>query len=194
MLGSGGHLFSSSGHFRKLAGAFFFFSFFILCIYRWNYGQITFYLLLALRHLLAGIYILKRPASTYQATKFETTLAFSATIIPFLYIQPELSSVQAVQVYIANLLAICGYGLAIFSLIELGNRFGISPAIRGPRCSTGPYAILNHPMYVGYAIAEASWLVLNLKNIPIYALSMGMQLARAKLENRILLKDKISGK
>ena len=80
-----------------------------------------------------------------------------------------------------------GYTISFLSLIYLGKSFGISPAKRAV-VSDGPYKLLKHPMYIGYAISESAFLMIyfSVQNVVIYIMSLGLYFFRAKRENEIL--------
>ena len=67
-----------------------------------------------------------------------------AAFLPALFIQ------RSIEWYIL-IPALMGYGLILWSLFTLGNRFGIAPADRGLTCR-GPYRFVRHPMYLGELI------------------------------------------
>jgi len=46
--------------------------------------------------------------------------------------------------------------LSLASLITLGRRFGIRPALRGLE-TRGPYRLLRHPMYLSYVLADIGY-------------------------------------
>jgi protein-S-isoprenylcysteine O-methyltransferase Ste14 len=49
-----------------------------------------------------------------------------------------------------------GATLSLTSLIALGRRFGIRPALRG-LVTRGPYRLVRHPMYLSYVIADIGY-------------------------------------
>lgn len=46
--------------------------------------------------------------------------------------------------------------LSLASLLTLGRRFGVRPALRGV-ATTGPYGLVRHPMYLSYLIADIGY-------------------------------------
>ena len=49
------------------------------------------------------------------------------------------------------LVSLCGYGIAIWALLHLGRSFAMLVSVRRV-VSSGPYAYVRHPIYLGYAI------------------------------------------
>jgi protein-S-isoprenylcysteine O-methyltransferase Ste14 len=53
-------------------------------------------------------------------------------------------------------LVMLGAALSMTSLLALGRRFGIRPALRG-LVTHGPYRMVRHPMYLSYVIADIGY-------------------------------------
>jgi protein-S-isoprenylcysteine O-methyltransferase Ste14 len=49
-----------------------------------------------------------------------------------------------------------GACLSLASLLSLGRRFGVRPALRG-LATKGPYRLIRHPMYLAYMIADVGY-------------------------------------
>jgi protein-S-isoprenylcysteine O-methyltransferase Ste14 len=80
--------------------------------------------------------------------------------------------------------------LSLASLLSLGRRFGVFPALRG-LVTGGPYRLVRHPMYLAYVIADIGY---NLQewNFGTALLVMAgwvSLLCRIQAEERILSQD-----
>jgi len=77
--------------------------------------------------------------------------------------------------------------VSLASLLSLGRRFGIRPAVRG-LATKGPYGIVRHPMYLAYVVADIGY---NLQewNVGTVMLTMagwGSLIYRVLAEERML--------
>lgn len=78
----------------------------------------------------------------------------------------------------------------LFAKVSLRKSFGILPANRGI-VSRGAYRFVRHPMYLGYLIIDAGFLLTNFsaRNLIAVALQIGLQLGRIRREERLLSED-----
>jgi protein-S-isoprenylcysteine O-methyltransferase Ste14 len=85
---------------------------------------------------------------------------------------------------------IAGLLLNISAKVALNRSFGLAAANRGVK-RAGPYRLLRHPMYAGYAMTQIAFLLLNpcLWNLGVYALSWSVQILRIRAEEKVLLED-----
>jgi len=87
-------------------------------------------------------------------------------------------------------LQLFGTGFQLYGKFALGRSFGIVAANRGV-VSSGPYRLVRHPIYLGYLVTHAGFLLSNpsVRNVAIYATSYVFQFARIHAEERILAQD-----
>jgi protein-S-isoprenylcysteine O-methyltransferase Ste14 len=74
--------------------------------------------------------------------------------------------------------------------IALGRSFGLVPANRG-LVRRGPYRVVRHPIYAGYLVLQASFVLARFSpyNAALYALLLALVVARIVLEERVLARD-----
>jgi protein-S-isoprenylcysteine O-methyltransferase Ste14 len=87
-------------------------------------------------------------------------------------------------------LMMVGTCIALVAKFSLARSFGLAPANRGVK-RRGAYAFLRHPMYLGYIVAQAGFLLLNptWRNALVYAIAWSVQIARLLREERWLMMD-----
>jgi protein-S-isoprenylcysteine O-methyltransferase Ste14 len=87
---------------------------------------------------------------------------------------------------------ISGVGLLIVIVgkVTLGRSFGVVPADRGIVVG-GPYALVRHPIYTGYLITHAAFVVAHphLWNVVVVAIADAALIVRALCEERVLSRD-----
>lgn len=155
-------------------------------LYRWHLSGFIFFLLLVLRDIVAAWFLLTRnPSSLEESSRFSGVLAYVSSGWAFLYLSADQR--EATASLIASCLSIAGFLLSTLALFDLGKSFGVSPANRGV-VRSGVYSYLRHPMYVGYVISEAGFIVLNPWNGILWAISVILYALRAIIENKFYLK------
>ena len=82
------------------------------------------------------------------------------------------------------MLAAC---LSLVSLLVLGRRFGVRPALRG-LATAGPYRVVRHPMYLAYLIADIGYNLVewNLGTVLLVAAGWMSLLYRIQAEEQVL--------
>jgi protein-S-isoprenylcysteine O-methyltransferase Ste14 len=80
--------------------------------------------------------------------------------------------------------------VSLASLLSLGRRFGIRPALRG-LVTHGPYRLVRHPMYVAYVLADVGYNLVewNFGTALLVTAGWASLLYRIRAEERILAQD-----
>ncbi len=90
------------------------------------------------------------------------------------------------------LLQFLGTAFEIYGKAALGRSFGIVPANRGV-IVRGPYRLVRHPIYLGYLVTHAGFLLSNwsARNLAIYGAVYVFQVLRILSEERFLAQDAV---
>lgn len=149
---------------------------------------ITNLLLLPSEGLVVFFMVFRRPASRISAHSRDWLLALSATVTPML-VRPAIGASLVWPVLGAGLL-LMGTIIQVHAKLSLGRSFGCVPANRGLKL-TGPYRLVRHPMYAGYLLGHAAFLLVNFTvwNAAVYAISYALQIPRLLSEERLLDED-----
>jgi protein-S-isoprenylcysteine O-methyltransferase Ste14 len=85
---------------------------------------------------------------------------------------------------------LAGTLISVSAKLSLNTRFALAPANRGIQPSFA-YALVRHPMYAGYIVADVGFALLNPtpRNLMVYAGSWGLLVARIYREERWLSQD-----
>lgn len=146
-------------------------------------------LLLIFAETIPVVFILLRSPSTSLSDRpWDWIFGIAGSIAPLLI------SPAAVNPLVPQGFCIALIGLGIFfqlsAKIILGLGFGIIAANRGVK-SFGPYRFVRHPMYAGYTLTHIGLLLAmpSIFNAALYALALGLQIARIHREERVLRLD-----
>ena len=146
-------------------------------------------LLLISDGLVVALTLLRRPSEQVSRSRVDLLLAMTATAAPLLAVSGGQPLVPA---DIGNGLMAAGLILSLYAKITLWRSFGLVAANRGVK-RHGPYRIIRHPMYLGYAITQVGFALLNpvWSNVLIYGAAFGLQILRLKAEEGLLARDPI---
>ena len=81
--------------------------------------------------------------------------------------------------------------ISVAAKLSLNRRFGVAPANRGVQMR-GAYVFVRHPMYLGYVLTHAAYLLTNptLFNAVLIAITWTCQAGRVLREERWLMQDR----
>jgi protein-S-isoprenylcysteine O-methyltransferase Ste14 len=87
---------------------------------------------------------------------------------------------------------ISGFVLQLSAKLTLRRSFGVVAANRGVKAS-GPYRLIRHPMYAGYALTHVGFLLAGptLWNLAIYGTTLTIAVRRIIAEERVLRLDPV---
>jgi protein-S-isoprenylcysteine O-methyltransferase Ste14 len=144
------------------------------------------------QHLLVLGIALMRPPSEVQD---RSVLSSTAVIVSYAYPYAQMAYLGWVPGnplwpaggLVLVTLAAC---LSLASLLSLGRRFGVWPALRG-LATTGPYRFVRHPMYLAYMLADIGcnleeW---NFGTVLLVMAGWGSLFYRIHAEERVLSQD-----
>jgi protein-S-isoprenylcysteine O-methyltransferase Ste14 len=111
-----------------------------------------------LQHLMVlGIALTRRPPEVQNRSlpsNISVVIAYAYPYAQVLYLRWILGDpAWPVGGLVLVMLAAC---LSLASLLSLGRRFGVRPALRG-LATRGPYRFVRHPMYLSYVIADIGY-------------------------------------
>jgi protein-S-isoprenylcysteine O-methyltransferase Ste14 len=144
-------------------------------------------ILIAFSEGLSAVLILTRRPGAMLATPYAWTIAIAGTCAPLLVAPGGERLIPGIAPLV---LMAGGLTFSISAKIFLRRSFGILPANRGVQLG-GPYRLVRHPMYAGYVLTHAGFLIssFELRNILAYAACWTAMVLRIRAEERILSQD-----
>ena len=132
--------------------------------------------------------LLRRPTQDISRRGGDWLLGLAGTLLPLLAIPPEGSAL--LPWHVAETVMIAGFLLQLSAKLTLRRSFGVVAANRGIKAS-GPYRLIRHPMYAGYALTHVGFLLAGptLWNLAIYGATLTIQVRRIVAEERVLRLD-----
>lgn len=151
-------------------------------------GHLTGLLLLASESLVVVLTIVRRPARQVDRSALAAVLTAVSTIGPML-LRAAGAPGFLPDMVTAGMSAV-GLSIEIAGKVTLGRSFGLVPANRGV-VVRGPYALVRHPIYMGYLLTHVAFLVAHpgLANIALLVVADAALVVRALFEERVLCGD-----
>jgi len=153
-----------------------------------NTGRLTGLFLLASEALVVMLTVVRRSAVSVDRSIKARILTIVSILGPPLLAPAAVAPLAAEGVTVA--LSCAGLAVVIAGKITLGRSFALLPANRGV-VSNGLYKIVRHPIYMGYLVTHAAFLVASpsLWNIVALVAADAALLARAVCEEQTLAQD-----
>ena len=127
----------------------------------------------------------RRTANEISRMASDWVIGFVGTLLPLMVVQSD----GAILEY-GSMLLLLGFVVTVGAKLSLWRSFGVVAANRGVRTG-GLYALVRHPMYLGYFLTYLGFLLTNPArwNVVVYAVWMVCQLYRIRAEERVLSAD-----
>ena len=127
----------------------------------------------------------RRTANEISRRSADWVIGFVGTLLPLMVVQSDGAALPY-----GSMLLLLGFGIAVGAQLSLRRSFGVVAANRGVRTG-GLYALVRHPMYLGYFLTHLGFLLTNPArwNVVVYAVWMACQLYRIRAEERVLSAD-----
>lgn len=138
--------------------------------------------------LVVFFILIRRRATDVSLRPADWLFALIATTTP-LMVEPAAQH-TLIPTSLGAGMMLLGIVVQITAKLTLGRSFGWAPAHRGLKLS-GPYRFVRHPMYAGYLLCHAAFLLLNWTtwNAAAYAACYAAQVPRLLAEERLLGRD-----
>ena len=132
--------------------------------------------------------LLRRPTRDISRRSQDWLLGLAGTLLPLLAIAPQGASV--LPLLLCEGIMVAGFALQLSAKLTLRRSFGVVAANRGVKAS-GPYRLVRHPMYAGYALTHIGFLLAGptLWNLAIYGTVLTIAVRRIVAEERVLCED-----
>jgi protein-S-isoprenylcysteine O-methyltransferase Ste14 len=150
-------------------------------------GHVTGLLLLVSELLVVVLTVVRRRATIVDRSTAARIIA-TVSIVGIPFIRPTGGGFAPDLVTAAASAA--GLAIVITGKATLGRSFGLMPANRGIVCR-GIYRVLRHPIYAGYLVTHAAFLVAHPSawNLALFLVSDTALMVRSIYEERTLAKD-----
>jgi protein-S-isoprenylcysteine O-methyltransferase Ste14 len=151
-------------------------------------GRTTGLLLLASESLVLVFTVVRRPAQQVD----RSTVARIMTAVSL--VGPELLRAGGARSLapdaLTTIVSALGLCVVISGKLTLGRSFGLVPANRGVVVQ-GPYTVVRHPIYLGYLVTHAAFLVANPRpmNLAVMLIADSALIIRSLMEERVLRQD-----
>ncbi len=151
-------------------------------------SRVTGLLLLASEFLVVVLTVVRRPAVTLDR-RWHTRAIVTLSLLGPLLVRPVVNGALLADAVTATISGI-GLLVVIVSKIALGRSFGLLPANRGIVC-VGPYRVVRHPIYLGYFVTDAGFVLAHLTswNLLVLFTAAAAQLIRVRYEEDTLCRD-----
>jgi protein-S-isoprenylcysteine O-methyltransferase Ste14 len=152
-------------------------------------GHVTGLLLLVGESLVVVLTIIRRRAITVDRSAAAAIMTTVSLVGPVLMRATSVpASVMSDQ--LTAMVSAIGLLVVVTGKMTLGRSFGVVPANRGV-VVRGPYTLVRHPIYTGYLITHAAFLLAHPApwNISIVLVADTALIVRALMEERVLSAD-----
>jgi protein-S-isoprenylcysteine O-methyltransferase Ste14 len=152
-------------------------------------GHVTGLLLLVGESLVVILTIARRPAMTVDRSAVAAVMTTVSLAGPALLRATDGQTSRA-RDQVPPVVSGIGLVLVVMGKMALGRSFGVVPANRGV-VVRGPYSFVRHPIYTGYLITHASFLVAHPApwNLSVILIADVALILRALMEERVLSGD-----
>jgi protein-S-isoprenylcysteine O-methyltransferase Ste14 len=152
-------------------------------------GHITGLLLLVGESLVVILTMVRRRAITVDRSAAAAIMTTVSLVGPVL-MRATSAPASLMSDQMTALLSAIGLLLVVLGKMTLGRSFGVVPANRGV-VVRGPYALVRHPIYTGYLITHAAFLLAHPApwNLSIVLVADTALVLRALMEERVLSSD-----
>jgi protein-S-isoprenylcysteine O-methyltransferase Ste14 len=132
--------------------------------------------------------LLRRPTQDISRRGGDWILGLAGTLLPLLAIAPH--GAPLLPMRLCEAIMIAGFALQLSAKLTLRRSFGVVAANRGVKAS-GPYRLIRHPMYAGYALTHVGFLLSGptVWNLAIYGTVLTIAVRRIVAEERVLRED-----
>jgi protein-S-isoprenylcysteine O-methyltransferase Ste14 len=139
--------------------------------------------------LQIALMLFRRTTDRVAVRPHEWAIAFVGACLP-LMASMRIERGPLAPVDLLNVMIWIGFLLQLAGKITLARSFGIVAANRGLKFG-GPYRYVRHPIYLGYLLVHAGFLLFtgSLWNLAIYATGFVLQIWRILIEERVLAGD-----
>jgi protein-S-isoprenylcysteine O-methyltransferase Ste14 len=152
-------------------------------------GHVTGLLLLVGESLVVVLTIVRRRAVAVDRSAAAAIMTSVSLVGPVL-MRATSTPASLMSDQVTALLSGIGLLLVVLGKMSLGRSFGVVPANRGV-VVRGPYTLVRHPIYTGYLITHAAFLLAHPApwNLSILLVADTALIVRALMEERVLSSD-----